>query len=59
MTKRILTDNLRGALWLAIDCQKQEEQRRNGPNFESCAVAGWREILEAIDRGEQIVVSDQ
>lgn len=57
--KRILTQNLQIALVKAIRLAELEETECCGKNFKSGIRAGWEEILQAIDRGEQITVSDE
>ncbi len=56
---RILTENLRVALAVAVYSTHEVEKRANGPDFKSGLVRGWEEVLEAIDKGEPIEVRDE
>lgn len=55
---RMLTANLESALVIAIREQGRIEKERNGPNFESGMVAGFREILKALRRRERITIEE-
>ena len=55
----ILTNNLRNALEWAIALKGIEERIQHGPTFESGLVDGWKEVLQAIQRGEPIQVLDE
>ena len=52
----MLKQNLEIALYLAIRSQQDFETKENGQDFESVFVAGLKEILKALQRGETINV---
>lgn len=56
---RIPTENLASALTMAIKSAGDEDKKNFGPDFECGLVKGWKEVLEAIKRGEQVWVSDK
>ncbi len=56
---RILTENLRAALQTAIYFVHEREVRMFGADFKSGLVRGWEEVLEAIDKNENITVDDE
>lgn len=47
-------ENLITALRVAIDSQSEGEHEERGPKFESCFVAGMKQVKEALERGEQL-----
>lgn len=56
---RILTTNFIAALRIAIETQSKREREEWGYTGDSILVAGWKQILEAAERGEQIEVREQ
>jgi len=56
---RILRSNLESALVIAIRSQQAFEEKMSGPKFESIFVAGLKEALEAVRKGEHIEISDE
>ena len=52
---RMRKENLKVALSVAVREQmKRERQETRNPKFESSMVRGWRDVLEAIERGEGV-----
>jgi hypothetical protein len=56
---KMLKANLESALMIAIRSQKDYELKANGPRFESVFVAGLKEVLAALQKGERITVEDE
>lgn len=54
--KTILRENLISALREAIMSRSNWEREQYGENYESCLVAGWKEILEFLSNGEYVEV---
>lgn len=55
---KILTSNLYQALKLAIDAQAIHDDKHLGAGNKSCFRQGLMEVCAAIERGEDIEVSD-
>jgi hypothetical protein len=53
---RILRENLKDALIIAIQ-QHVYEEEKTGCVLRSAKVAGWQSVVDAIDKGEYIEVS--
>lgn len=49
--------NLIIALHTAIETRSAWEKERFGPNFESGIVAGWKTVMQALQRGEDVWVT--
>jgi len=50
----MLRENFEGALALAIRVRSERDKEQG---IESCAVAGLKEVLEASERNEEIVIT--
>lgn len=55
----VIRSNLREAISIAIKDQESHEGNEFGLNSESCLLAGWKDLLKAIDSGEQISIIDK
>jgi hypothetical protein len=52
----ILEDNLKAALFFAIESLKEKECIQHGPEFRSCQRAAFEDNLEALKRGEPLII---
>jgi len=53
---KIIVTNLASALVVAIKAQEKYEREELNYRMDSGLLAGWRETLEAIKRGEKVEV---
>jgi hypothetical protein len=54
----ILRENLIAALAVAIEARRDYERERHGERFESTMVAGWKEVLQALERREPVEIRE-
>ena len=53
----ILRSNLQSALYVAIRKQTEVDREATGnPKFKSALVAGWENVYDALNRGEDVKV---
>jgi hypothetical protein len=55
---KVYRENLMSALNHAIEARGKDERKAHGPDFESCLVAGWKEVLDALGKGERLEIKE-
>jgi hypothetical protein len=50
--------NLEAAIAVAIHYQSKYEEKHYGPEFQSAMLTSWRQVLEALRKGEDLHLVD-